>query len=147
MSATLRNFKSLCTKNQKEIVCRDKKSQVEYRAENKSGQRVSQYQVDGQIITEGIRCDFLLCNEDGKDAYYIELKGSDVLHAKEQLLATQRQLRTNIPDYRSFYRIVYRTGTHSVGMAPIIGWRKKMGRIGKREVVIVKGRNLEENIN
>ena len=106
MSATLRNFKSLCTKNQKRIVCRDKKSQVEYRAENKSGQRVSQYQVDGKIITEGIRCDFLLCNEDCKDAYYIELKGSDVLHAKEQLLTTQKQLRTYIPDYRSFYRII-----------------------------------------
>lgn len=50
------------------------------------------YQVDGNIITEGNRCDYLVLakqDEDSQDnnwkAVFIELKGTDVEHALKQL--------------------------------------------------------------
>lgn len=42
-------------------------------------------QVDGGILTDGIRCDNLLLSQDEKSEYYIELKGKDVQHAIEQI--------------------------------------------------------------
>ncbi|MBD5210908.1 MAG: hypothetical protein HDS77_06545 [Bacteroidales bacterium] len=54
------------------------------------------YQIDGNIIKEGNKCDFLIlakqdnaANEDEKwKSIFVELKGKDVLHALEQLDAT-----------------------------------------------------------
>ncbi len=46
--------------------------------------------VDGCQITNGVRCDKLLICEDNE--YFIELKGSDVKHAIEQLKASINQL-------------------------------------------------------
>ena len=41
-------------------------------------------QVDGCAIKEGVRCDYLLILPDGQELY-IELKGSDIKHAVEQI--------------------------------------------------------------
>ena len=49
------------------------------------------FQVDGYIITEGFRCDKLAVIEKENDQWteiFVELKGSDILHAIEQLEAT-----------------------------------------------------------
>lgn len=53
------------------------------------------YQVDGNIIKEGNKCDFLiLARQDNTEdnekwkSIFVELKGKDVLHALEQLDAT-----------------------------------------------------------
>ena len=42
-------------------------------------------QVDGCAITEGIRCDNMLTSHDERCEYFVELKGTDVKHAIEQL--------------------------------------------------------------
>lgn len=53
------------------------------------------FQVDGEIIRKGLRCDKLilvkLCAEQGNEEWaeiFVELKGKDVAHAIEQLKAT-----------------------------------------------------------
>ncbi len=55
------------------------------------------YKVDGDIIKEGNKCDFIIlakqdCTEKDEDekwkSIFVELKGKDVLHALEQLDAT-----------------------------------------------------------
>ncbi|MDE6843230.1 MAG: hypothetical protein K2J24_06865 [Muribaculaceae bacterium] len=54
------------------------------------------YQIDGNIITEGNKCDYLILakqdtagNDDEKwKSIFVELKGKDVLHALKQLDAT-----------------------------------------------------------
>lgn len=56
-------------------------------------------QVDGCAIKEGLRCDYLVF-PNPKDIkktleIYIELKGSQISHAIEQLEATMRQLSDN----------------------------------------------------
>ena len=50
------------------------------------------FNVDGCIITKGIRCDYLI-NIDGIDtSVFLELKGSDLDHAYEQLSHTSTSL-------------------------------------------------------
>ncbi len=67
---------------------------------------MSYYQIDGIVIKEGKRCDFLLMNEDTQTAYLIELKGRDLNKAVEQLEATEYALRTQLEGYGLQFRIV-----------------------------------------
>lgn len=56
---------------------------------NPHRQTLDSVRVDGCAITSGIRCDFLIQN--GVQAF-IELKGSDVKHAVEQLVRSMEKL-------------------------------------------------------
>ncbi len=58
------------------------------------------------MITTGNRCDFLLLNEDVKTAYLIELKGSDLVAAAEQIEATEKILKKELCEYNLQYRII-----------------------------------------
>lgn len=69
---------------------------------NPRERRVEQVQVDGCAITDGARCDWLVFLDDdtSREEIYIELKGSDISHAVEQLRATVTRLsadRTGLP--------------------------------------------------
>lgn len=48
--------------------------------------------VDGCTIKDGMRCDKLLLSTDEREERYVELKGTDVMHAIEQLEATINRL-------------------------------------------------------
>ena len=140
------NRESLCDEKQKIIVLKDK-GDCEYRALNPATDKVAAYKVDGDLIKDGIRCDFLLLNNSLCDAYYIELKGSDIRHAMEQIKQTVVRLGKLVAGYSPFYRIVYRTGTHSINDSSIVNWKRSCGLNNGREVVIVKQRKIEECIN
>ena len=75
-------------------------------ANNREKSLVYQYKIDGEAITVGPRCDYLVINEDLKTAYLIELKGSDLLKAAEQLDETAQKLSRELKDYDLSYRIV-----------------------------------------
>ena len=98
---------SLCDIRQKEIVSRDKGSQVRHIAVNTNQQYdVRQYQLDGVLIRNQTCNDFLVLNDSLKKAYYIELKGRDVKKAVDQLIAGERICRTELKGYVPYYRIV-----------------------------------------
>ena len=61
---------------------------------NPTEREVEKIEVDGCVITEGIRCDWLVRLNDAtsKEEIYVELKGSDVYHAVEQLQASVERL-------------------------------------------------------
>ena len=59
-------------------------------------------QVDGYAITEGIRCDNMLTSHDERCEYFVELKGTDVKHAIEQLRVSIQTLG-EFTDDRSAY--------------------------------------------
>lgn len=61
-----------------------------YSVEVKSQRQSSVFQVDGQIICNGNKCDKFIALEDGNDctAIFVELKGKDISHAIDQLKAT-----------------------------------------------------------
>lgn len=102
----LKGFHSLCDKNASHIVSRDKKNPQYHKANNLAKDEVTQYQIDGVVIKAGNKCDYLLMNETKKVAYLIELKGSDLVKAAEQLEATEKVLKKELSGYGLQYRIV-----------------------------------------
>ena len=141
----LNGYQSLCKDHQEKIVCRDKGESRIYRALNLDGCRVTQYQIDGCVIREAsMRCDILLMNEDKRNAYLIELKGSDIEHAIEQLEATAQRLHNELKPYRVKYRLVHsRAKTHAINSTR---FKKFCQRHSQRGEFIHKEGVLEEKI-
>ena len=104
----LKGFQSLCNKNEKVIVSKDKRNPQYHKGINTKGAYVTHYQIDGIVIKEGSRCDYLLINEDTRIVYLIELKGSDLVKAAKQLEETEKALEKvlSVYNYKFRYRIV-----------------------------------------
>lgn len=81
------------------FVCSEKRSRYSLSLEPKM--EGWQYKVDGYIITEGDKCDALILVKDGDDFadIFVELKGSDVMHAIAQLEETLRHNLFKDNDY------------------------------------------------
>lgn len=56
---------------------------------NKNKKETERIEVDGKAINTGIRCDYMLKIKADDLDIYIELKGTDLEHAKNQILATK----------------------------------------------------------
>lgn len=103
----LEGHRSLCKERAPVITTKDSgNGKTTHTANNNRRNRVTKYRIDGEVITEGARCDFLLMNEDALNAYLIELKGSDLVKAAEQLEETGEKLKSQLASYRVYYRIV-----------------------------------------
>ncbi len=138
----LQGFTSLCKERQGKIVSKDKGNQRKHIAHNIKPSIVSYYQIDGIVITEGKRCDFLLMNENTQTAYLIELKGRDLNKAVEQLEATEYALRTQLKGYDLQFRIVCSNSrTHKTPHSSYSKYRMKKGKAFRCETDV-----LEENI-
>lgn len=145
----LAKFQSLCSERQSKIVSQDRESRnpCKHVAVNKDRSCVAQYQLDGQVFTEHEqRCDFLVMNRDKKSVYLIELKGSNVLHAMDQVLSSSRLLQEDLAGWDVFYRIIYRSRTQEVRQSRIVRWKEKMGKKNGIPVVILKEKQYEEPI-
>ena len=59
---------------------------------NPNAKTYKQVEVDGCTINVGLRCDKLLLSSDEHEERYVELKGTDVLHAIDQLEMTIKRL-------------------------------------------------------
>lgn len=92
--------------NRKIVVARDKGEKSEYRGNNNSEKLVAKYRVDGGLIKDGAKCDYLLLDKNESRAYFIELKGSDLIKAIEQIESTIPQIKGDIPEYKINARIV-----------------------------------------
>ncbi len=91
----MRNVPSVCVTetNQSVIKFEEKKSIVRfYNPQRLTYKRVA---VDGCALTDGIKCDNLLCSADECEEHYVELKGQDIKHAIEQLATTIVKLGEN----------------------------------------------------
>ena len=75
--------------NHKKLALGGKKTSTLYLL-NPTERKVEKIEVDGCAITEGKRCDWLVLLNDAtsKEEIYVELKGSAVYHAVEQLRTT-----------------------------------------------------------
>ncbi len=71
--------------NHSQIVLKEKRSKITF--ENGFHKNVRIIKIDGCVITEGLRCDYLVITEN-KIENYVELKGSNILHAVKQLEQT-----------------------------------------------------------
>lgn len=102
----LKGFESLCAQNAAQIISRDKGNPQYHKGNNSGKAYVTHYKIDGIVIKSGSRCDYLLINEETRTAYLIELKGSDLVKAAEQLEATEAALMQELSGYTLQYRIV-----------------------------------------
>ena len=76
-----------------EVVFEEKHRKMIYH--NPKKKKCRKVQVDGCAITEGLKCDKLLLYSDDKEKAvesYVELKGEDVSHAIDQIMATIPQI-------------------------------------------------------
>lgn len=73
----------------KRIVLSENKSKITFL--NLNQRDIERVQVDGCVLKEGIKCDYMLI-EDTEMEHYIELKGSDIDHAIAQLITTITKL-------------------------------------------------------
>ena len=86
---------------------RDKGHSTEYRYTNRSSSHLAKYRIDGGLIgDDGVKCDFLLLNCEKKQAFFIELKGSDLIHAVDQIDGSVDKLKNNLSGFAFFARIV-----------------------------------------
>lgn len=138
----LKGFKSLCNERAAYIVSKDKKNPQYHKGNNVDKSYVTHYQIDGVVIQSGSRCDFLLINEDKLTAYLIELKGSDLAKAAEQLEATEKELKNELVNYNLQYRIIAnKCKTHEIESSSYKKYRIKW----KKSLIQASG-HYEENI-
>lgn len=126
------------------IVSRDPGSVCQHRALNKQRKLVRQFRIDSEVIPStnpAKRCDFLVLNDESETAYYIELKGSDILYAVEQIITTESYCKDSVKGYKSFYRVIYRSATHDVRGSKALALKRQF-----KGQLIIKENMLEENI-
>lgn len=74
---------------------------------NKQRKDIRKIKVDGCAMTEGKRCDYLVIND--KDCeHFVELKGTDVEHACEQLSISITKLSKNLKQEKHSFVIASR---------------------------------------
>lgn len=140
----LHGYISECEERQKIIVSKDKGEPRKHIANNINSNKVTHYKIDGVVITGNeTKCDFLLINEDRGIVYLIELKGSTIERAIEQLKNTENLLRSQLSVYHKImYRIVCsKARTHDINGTAFKKFKEKNYNSFK-----CKENTLEENI-
>ena len=93
--------------NRNIVSFKDKGHSTEYRYINQTANNLAKYRVDGGLISDNdVKCDFLLLNCEQKQSYFIELKGSDIIRAIEQIDRSIEILKNELLDFAFFARIV-----------------------------------------
>lgn len=69
--------------NRKILVLREKKCQYVFYNDNQFD--ICQVDIDGCMIKNGKRCDFLVIYPENSSVYFVELKGSDLFQAVDQI--------------------------------------------------------------
>ena len=111
------------------ITCMDKGSKTKYVYNNNDSNFLSKYRVDNGLIADsGVKCDYLLLNCDKKQSYFIELKGSDINHAIDQIDRSIEILKSTLLDFAFFARIV-------------------LTRVNTTNLIDSKYRKLEKKVN
>ncbi len=130
-----------------EIVLKDKRSSVKYIGLNPNNLlEICKHRIDGEIIKEGSKCDFLLLNMTDFKAYFVELKGHDVNKAAEQIKASIDILEPQLQSFTVYARIV----TTRINLTDFRGshYQKLQRKINKKVEVknIVMKENLQTNL-
>jgi hypothetical protein len=139
----LRTEDSLCDKNAPKISC--KENGMEYIANNPDRRfDVRKYRLDGELVRMETCCDYLVINDTGHKAYYIELKGKDIKHAVEQVLAGEKICRDSLERYISYYRIVPHKSP-AINLFPT-NYKHLLAKVGP-ERLKCKNKRLEETLS
>jgi hypothetical protein len=126
------------------VTCSDKGKKTKYIYENQSRDFLSKYKVDGcLIVDDNARCDYLLLNCNKNQSYFIEIKGSDIIRAIEQIDRSIDLLKEKLTDFSVFARIVLtRINTIDLRDAKYLRLEKKIKNMNGD--LLYKSRELKE---
>ncbi len=105
-----------------------------YRLEFTDARASVAYQIDGDIVREGSKCDYLILAEHEKDKdgsvrswkeIFVELKGKDVVHAIEQLDSTVSMQIFRHPTNKELHARLIAKAIPSTSLNPEY-WKAKM---------------------
>jgi len=85
------------------IVLKEKNRQL--RINNPKRQRIRRVRIDGCVITDGIRCDYLIIGQNNTE-YFVELKGSDIEHAVKQIETTIKSIGAKVKGIQRYSIVV-----------------------------------------
>ncbi|MEE0133380.1 MAG: hypothetical protein U0I22_06225 [Treponema sp.] len=137
------------------IICEENK--IKYIAHNPNEKCVYKIKVDEGLIKEQVRCDWavaVVSNEDFlEEIFLVELKGSDIDHAFEQITGTMSILSTKCSAKKWFARVVCsKVSSPQLNGINYKKLDKKLKELNKsagelqRESIIVKTKVLEEKL-
>lgn len=134
-------MKSECTKLSTDKILTFTENRSKLTLVNIDKAKITKVRVDGCQITSGIRCDYLVIAKNIE--HYIELKGQDISHAIEQLIATIKELSLDIvKQQKSSYVICTRSPLTSASIQNLqIKFRKQFN-----SKLIIKSSPLEVTI-
>ncbi|MBF0165708.1 MAG: hypothetical protein HQM01_14595 [Magnetococcales bacterium] len=119
----------LCDQRKKFVVQEKGRS---YRLENPHGQEVCQIRIDGCFLSaeEGKRCDYLFRVDAMRTAFFVELKGSDLLHAVRQIQDSWETLSRDLAgDVVNARIVVTRVNVPNIENNPeLLDLRKKIAK-------------------
>ncbi len=84
----MKNVPAACITETSDSVIKFEENKRVIRFNNPKHLSYKKVQVDGCALKEGDRCDNLLCSHDEFEERFVELKGTDVSHALDQLRAS-----------------------------------------------------------
>lgn len=104
--------------NNKRIVFSENKSKFE--VVNDSESELERHQVDGCLITDGVRCDWKMVEPKSGKEVYIELKGANVEHAVSQIVASIEKLTNSKAQPKVGYVICTRSPLSSSAIQGLV---------------------------
>jgi hypothetical protein len=128
----------------KVVTCTDRKSSTKYIYKNDSLDSLSKYRVDGCLINDDdSKCDYLLLNCTKEVSYFVELKGSDLIKAVEQIDRSIDILHKDFKEYSVEARIVLtRVNTTDLKSSKLIRLESKLKKLNGK--LIKQTRQLTE---
>lgn len=116
-----------------------------YLLHNDLSNYIAVFHVDGAMVQDNdkIKCDNLLIDATGMKAIFVELKGTDLAHALQQINQTIDMMRDDIPDCTKYARIVTSNRTN----VPNIRANPEYIKLYKKADVKVSANLIEEKIS
>ncbi|EHK2774203.1 hypothetical protein ACKB4K_001493 [Vibrio vulnificus] len=109
-----------CTTTDNSSIVKVTEKRSSFSVENKKRENIQKLAVDGCLITDSReRCDWILFQDSPKKkAFYVELKGCDVLHGISQLENTVKTTKDKFNGYKKeCHLIASRVPSHSPSLA------------------------------
>ena len=134
----------------KTIVVKDSGNKQEYRVTNENGKEICKIKVDGCLIKDGERCDYLILTCEDKSAFFVELKGHDLQKAIAQVDSSITKLKNEIKEFKIYARIVLnRNPTPDINSSVEIKLKKRLKQQNAKDssdLIKYKSKVLEEHI-
>lgn len=105
------NVPTVCVKETTDSVIKFQEKRSIIRLHNPDRLHYKCVQVDGCALHDGEKCDNMLCSHDEREEYYVEMKGSDVPHAIEQIRSTIMRIG-EYDDQRHCYVVCTKVSPH-----------------------------------